>query len=136
MRWHFAGGQWEAAIGYGQKLLAHDPLLEHVHRSVIRCYLELGARGAAIRQYGSCVECLRKELGIEPMEETMILYRSICGAQGPAEVAVGTGTSAPIAGPAAPLDLALERLQRARRCLAQASRLLTRQAARARHRTS
>jgi DNA-binding SARP family transcriptional activator len=136
MRWHFAGGQWEAAIGYGQKLLAHDPLLEHVHRSIIRCYVELGARSAAIRQYGSCVECLRKELGIEPMEETMMLYRSICGAQGPAEAAAGSGMPAPLAGPAAPLELALERLQRARRCLAQASRLLAQQAARARHPTS
>jgi DNA-binding SARP family transcriptional activator len=136
MRWHFAGRQWEAAISCGQKLLAHDPLLEHVHRSIIRCYLELGARSAAIRQYGSCVECLRKELGIEPMEETIMLYRSICGAQGPPEIAAGSGMPAPLAGPAAPLDLALERLQRARRCLAQASRLLTQQAARARHPTS
>jgi hypothetical protein len=63
----------------------------------------------------------------------MILYRSICGAPEPAEVAAGTGIAAPLAGPAAPLDLALERLQRARRCLAQANRLLTQQAARARH---
>jgi DNA-binding SARP family transcriptional activator len=130
MRWHFVSGQWEAAIACGQKLLAHDPLLEHIHRSVMRCYVELGLRGAAIRQYGSCVERLHRELGIEPMKETVILYRSICGAQSAAEIAAGTATAPPPAGSVPPLDLALERLHRARRCLAQASRLLTQQAVR------
>jgi DNA-binding SARP family transcriptional activator len=134
MRWHFAGGQWEAAIACGQKLLAHDPLLEHIHRSMMRCYVGLGLRSAAIRQYGSCVERLHRELGIEPMKETVILYRSICGAQSPAELAVETATAPPPAGPLPPLDLALERLHRARRCLAQASRLLVQQAARSHNR--
>jgi DNA-binding SARP family transcriptional activator len=130
MRWHFAGGQWEAAIAYGQKLLAHDPLLEHIHRRIMRCYVELGIRSAAIRQYGSCVERLHRELGIEPMKETVILYRSICGVQSPAEVVAETAMAPPPSGPVPALDLALERLHRARRCLAQASRLLTQQAAR------
>jgi DNA-binding SARP family transcriptional activator len=130
MRWHFASGQWEVAIACGQKLLAQDPLLEHIHRSIMRCYVELGLRSAAIRQYGSCVERLHRELGIEPMKETVILYRSICGAQSPAEIAAEAATAPPPAGSVPPLDLALERLHRARRCLAQASRLLTQQAAR------
>ena len=130
MRWHFASRHWEAALACGQKLLGQDPLLEHVHRTMMRCYVELGIRSVAIRQYGSCVERLRRELGIEPMEETVILYRSICGGQSPAEVAAETAMVAPPTGRVPPLDLARERLQRARRCLAQASRLLTQQAAR------
>jgi DNA-binding SARP family transcriptional activator len=73
---HRAAGAPEQALQIGLRLLALDPLQEAVHRTVMRLYLELGRRGAALRQYQLCVETLRRELGVAPEAETSALYRA------------------------------------------------------------
>ena len=62
-------------------LLAIDPLHEAVHRTLMRLYLQLGRRGAALRQYQHCVAVLRRELGMEPEPETKQLYQQILRAR-------------------------------------------------------
>jgi DNA-binding SARP family transcriptional activator len=68
---------WAKAIGHGRRLLELDPLQEHVHRALMRCYVSLGNRPAALRQYAACAKLLRDELQIEPMDETRQVYEAI-----------------------------------------------------------
>jgi predicted ATPase/DNA-binding SARP family transcriptional activator len=67
----------ESALQTALRLIALDPLLEPVHRSVMRLYDRLGRRGAALRHYQVCVGVLQRELGVEPEEETKQLYQEI-----------------------------------------------------------
>ena len=70
-------GAVEDAIRAGIRLVALDPLAEPAHRALMRLYAELGRRGPALRQYQTCVDVLRRELGVEPDPETQALYREI-----------------------------------------------------------
>ncbi len=67
----------EAAIQTALKLVAIDPLLEPVHRTLMRLYAETGRRGAALRQYQACVAALERELGTQPEPDTKALYREL-----------------------------------------------------------
>ncbi len=66
-------------LDYGRKILELDPLREEIHRAMIRLYLQMGQRSSAVEQYESCRACLAKELGVEPMEETQLLYAQMMG---------------------------------------------------------
>ena len=70
-------GDSEAAVATARRLLVLDPLQEPVHRTVMRLYAELGRRDAALRQYQSCIDVLRRELDTEPEEDTRRLYQAI-----------------------------------------------------------
>ncbi|MGH2520948.1 MAG: bacterial transcriptional activator domain-containing protein [Anaerolineales bacterium] len=76
-------GAYEQALRCGQRILHDDPLLEEVHREMMRLHCLAGNRGAALRQYGQCRAILAKELDIGPMEETTVLYEQICGSGEP-----------------------------------------------------
>lgn len=69
--------RWDEAIVHGRRLLEIDPLLEHVHRALMRCYASLGNRPAALKQFAACRRALRDELQIEPMEETRQLLEKV-----------------------------------------------------------
>jgi len=69
--------QWKSGVSHGRRILELDPLQEHVHRAVMRCYLGMGNRPAALRQYEIIRQVLHDELQIEPMDETTELYRKI-----------------------------------------------------------
>lgn len=104
MRHHQARGEWTEAAGYGQRLLAHDALREHVHRAVVRCHLALGDRAAALRQFETCARLLRQELEVEPCAETLALAAE-ARAGDPAARAQGGAL------PAAAMDEVLTRLR-------------------------
>ncbi len=72
-----AAGSPEHALASALRLLALDPLQEAAHRTAMRLHVQLGRRTAALRQYQACVSLLRRELNIEPEEETRQLYRDI-----------------------------------------------------------
>jgi len=74
---HHAREEWAECAGYAQRVLAHDPLREHVHREVIRCHLALGDRAAALRQYDDCAARLRQELDVDPGAETRRLVEGL-----------------------------------------------------------
>lgn len=110
IRHHDARGEWTEAAAFAQRLLANDPLREHVHRAVIRCHLALGDRAAALRQFDTCARLLRQELEVEPSADTLALAVEARGG----EPMTGARPSAPPL-PTAPaaMDEVLTRLRAA-----------------------
>jgi DNA-binding SARP family transcriptional activator len=74
MVFHEVNGTYERGLAYGERILACDHTRENVHRQMMRLYWLLGDRNAALAQYKRCVQILREELGIPPMEGTRLLY--------------------------------------------------------------
>lgn len=72
-----AAGEHEAAIQSGRRLVFLDPLSEFGQRALIRAYAHAGRRGEALRQYRSCAETLKRELGVAPDLETQSLANEI-----------------------------------------------------------
>jgi DNA-binding SARP family transcriptional activator len=68
---------YHRALSYARKILDQDPIREHIHRDVMRLYAASHRRAEAIRQYKTCVNILKKELDIGPMEETVMLYNNL-----------------------------------------------------------
>lgn len=73
---------WATAIRYGRELLALDPLMEHIHRALMRCHFHNGNRPLAMRQYALCEQLLREELDVEPMDETRRIQETILAVPG------------------------------------------------------
>ena len=69
-----AAGRTAEAIQTAVRLLGLDPTQETAHRLLMRLYVEQGRRGAALRQYQTCVAVVRRELGAAPEPETRALY--------------------------------------------------------------
>jgi DNA-binding SARP family transcriptional activator len=66
-------GDTARAITAAQRLLSLDPLREDGHRILMESYAAEGRRSDALRQFASCREILRRELGVEPDRETVAL---------------------------------------------------------------
>lgn len=60
-----------------ERLLVLDPLQEWAHCTLMRLLWRSGRREAALRQYQECVQILKRELTIEPAEETQRLASEI-----------------------------------------------------------
>jgi DNA-binding SARP family transcriptional activator/TolB-like protein len=70
-------GDTARAITAAQRLLSLDPLREDAHRILMESYAAEGRRSDALRQFGSCSEIMRRELGVEPDRETLALAERI-----------------------------------------------------------
>jgi DNA-binding SARP family transcriptional activator len=77
MVYHAAGGSYERGLAYGERILVQDPTREKVHLQMMRLYWLSGNRGAALAQYKRCVQILREELGIAPLQETTAVYQQM-----------------------------------------------------------
>lgn len=74
---------YDDAIHYARLVLAVDELREDVHRDLMRYLVCNGQRALALRQFEVCRAALNRELAIQPMNETMAVYRQIAeGATG------------------------------------------------------
>ena len=71
--------EWDDGIRYAQAILDNDALREDVHRDLMRMFVQGGQRAMALRQFEICRSALKRELAIQPMNETMKLYQSIAG---------------------------------------------------------
>jgi DNA-binding SARP family transcriptional activator/TolB-like protein len=80
-----AAGEADAAIQSGRRLVALDPLSEFGQRALMRAYARAGRRGEALRQYKSCAETLKRELGVAPDAETQALAHEMARSGGAAE---------------------------------------------------
>jgi predicted ATPase/DNA-binding SARP family transcriptional activator len=78
-----ANSDYERAIQFAKQVLACDAANERGHQHLMFCYVALGNRSAAIRQFEACVRALREELAVEPSPETKVLYEWIL--QAPSE---------------------------------------------------
>jgi DNA-binding SARP family transcriptional activator/TolB-like protein len=96
-------GEHEAAIRSARRLASLDPLSEIGQRALIRAYARAGRRPEALRQYRTCAEILKRELGVAPDAETQALANEIArsgaivtgmGALSPARI--GEDRSAPV----------------------------------------
>jgi len=76
-RLYASRGSLQSAVETYQHLVTLDPYREPAHRELMRCHYRLGDRVAAIKQYQSCVQILRDDLGLSPTSETEELYLQI-----------------------------------------------------------
>ena len=67
-------GAYSNAIGYGRRLLRHDPLHERTYCRLIDLYAQRGDRARALRMYHDCVTVLERELGVETGQEIQEAY--------------------------------------------------------------
>jgi DNA-binding SARP family transcriptional activator/TolB-like protein/tetratricopeptide (TPR) repeat protein len=81
-----AAGECDAAIQSGRRLVALDPLSEFGQRTLMRAYARAGRRGEALRQYKSCAEILKRELGVAPDGETQALAHEMARSGSAVEV--------------------------------------------------
>jgi DNA-binding SARP family transcriptional activator len=100
------GQAWGEAIAHGEAILELDELREDVHRELMRCYVAMGQRALALRQFERCRAALRRELAIQPMRETLQLHQQIADAatgvshaEPAAEAAVMLTVAEPLTGP-------------------------------------
>lgn len=77
-------GEYRFGVHYARRLVAIDPLSEAAHRDLMRLSALAGRRGGALAQYEELCETLRRELGVEPSDETRALYEEIAR-EGPVE---------------------------------------------------
>jgi DNA-binding SARP family transcriptional activator len=70
---------FERAIQYGREALNLDPFREGTQRDVMRLYVQNGQRVKALRQYEVLRQLLDDDFAIEPMPETVELYKRIRG---------------------------------------------------------
>jgi predicted ATPase/DNA-binding SARP family transcriptional activator len=89
--------QADLAIPYARRLVTLDPLNETAHRQLMEVYLQAGQHGAALKQYQTCEQTLRKELNLDPQPETRLLYKRIRKGEikPPVQVEKPTDTTAP-----------------------------------------
>ncbi len=101
-------GDYETGIRYARRLVRIDPLSEEAHRKLIRLYALSGRRGRALAHYEDLASLLDRELGVEPLEETTELYRSVRDGDVPATelpvVPEPTGPVLPLVGREEALD--------------------------------
>jgi predicted ATPase/DNA-binding SARP family transcriptional activator len=74
---HCALKQADLAIPYARRSITLDPLDEAAHRQLMEVYLQAGQHSAALKQYQTCEQILRKELNLDPQPETRALYKRI-----------------------------------------------------------
>ncbi len=56
------------------RILQHEPVDEVAHRTKMLLYLKQDECSLALRQYEKCLELLKRELSVEPDEETKKLF--------------------------------------------------------------
>jgi DNA-binding SARP family transcriptional activator len=74
---HYRACHYELCQQYVQQLLRYDPCREDAHRLAMRCYVQVGERAQAFRQYRLCQELLRAEFDAPPEPATMTLFAQI-----------------------------------------------------------
>ncbi|MDY6876581.1 MAG: tetratricopeptide repeat protein [Chloroflexota bacterium] len=62
---------------YARRQVELEPWREEAHRQLMRLLALDGQRSAALAQYKTCRRALAEELGIEPTDETVSLYKQI-----------------------------------------------------------
>lgn len=105
-----AGGQYEAGLAYGTRVLRDDRARERTHRRLMRLAYLAGDRTGALRQYERCVQALEEELSVRPSRQTEELHQQIL------DDAMETGR---IMEPQLPLATITSRLDRLRGILTQ-----------------
>jgi len=75
--YHMARREHNEALENALQILEHDPFREDAHRLAMRCYVLLGQRAQAMRQYRICRDVLHAEFEAPPERATDELYERI-----------------------------------------------------------
>jgi DNA-binding SARP family transcriptional activator len=75
--YHFGLHQYHAALKSIHLLLTSDACREDAHRLAMRCYVRIGQRAQALRQYQLCSKILQNEFDAEPEPATAALYHQV-----------------------------------------------------------
>lgn len=70
-------GQPRESVRACYGVLEKDRCDEHAHRLLMECYVRLGQKARALRQYRLCEQALRNQYDMTPSPETRTLYASI-----------------------------------------------------------
>jgi DNA-binding SARP family transcriptional activator len=76
-RYYADQGDYTESITCCRHILARDSFREDAYRQLMCCYSQIGRRNQALREFQACKEVLRRELGVDPMRETVALYERI-----------------------------------------------------------
>ena len=71
------GGRLRESVRICYRVLEKDRCDEDTYRLLMECFVQLGQRARALRQYRLCEEVLRNEYDMAPSPETRALYTSI-----------------------------------------------------------
>ena len=96
-----AAGELGDAIGFTRELIAVDPLAEDAHRALIRRLVATGDGAAALAAFEHLRGMLRRELGIEPSEQTRALVAELRGEALPLPAPLARRYRSPFVGRAA-----------------------------------
>jgi DNA-binding SARP family transcriptional activator len=80
-----AQGFYNRATERLQEVIRQDPTRESVHRHLMRLYTQMEAQDLAMRQFRLCEQALRRDLGLAPQRETVLLYDEIVANRRPPE---------------------------------------------------
>ncbi|RPI91411.1 MAG: hypothetical protein EHM40_15790 [Chloroflexi bacterium] len=70
-------GSYESAIQRSRQLVQANPLLEQAHAHLIWLYARTGQIQAALGQFETCREILKRELAVEPTTSLSALYEDV-----------------------------------------------------------
>lgn len=76
-KYHEQRGEYENSLDYARRLIELDPWREEAHQQIMRVLALSGQRSAALAHYKICRQVLEEELGVEPSEDTQVLYQQI-----------------------------------------------------------
>ncbi len=68
---------YEACIGYCQKILSKDYCREDTYQRLMCCYNRLGQRSRAVQWYRLCERTIKRELDVGPDHELVALYQKL-----------------------------------------------------------
>jgi len=70
-------GKYQLCEKISKQMLEKDPCLENIHRRLMKCFMKMGMRSKAIKQFKKCIEILKRELNAEPSQATVLLMKQI-----------------------------------------------------------
>src|SRR3970040_1992758 len=80
---HLESEEYAPGIDYANRLLGLEPWREETHRHLMILLARSRQRSAALAQYETCRRVLVEELGVQPMQETTVLYERLKAAAAP-----------------------------------------------------
>jgi two-component SAPR family response regulator len=75
--YYYSKGEYALCMDYARGILVRDPCREEAHRLMMRCFINLGDRAQAMRQYTLCQEILRVEFDAVPEPTTTALFNQL-----------------------------------------------------------
>lgn len=94
-------------VDAARRLLGLDQLRESSHRILMRAYVAQGDDALALKQFDECRAILRRELQVEPSQDTLALRQQIISAKATPSASVGTVAPAPRSEPRLPQRLSI-----------------------------